>query len=152
MGDSWGTRPWFGDAPEDLALGQLLYSIRYNAANTASRDGKLELADAILATLPVTPGRYRVSLLLCENYHAREPFRDRSINIDMEGHPCARDLRILAVQGIAGYPVPPTQAIVLTCEVDVEDDALDVLLFSQAVEKGVDANVILNGLVVERMR
>ena len=145
--DPWKTQPWMGNSPDNLALCQVLNSIRYNLQTIPKYSGDITVA------IPVANGCYRLQLLLSESYHACEKgFFDRSINIDLEEQPYIRDLRMLAVQGIAGYPVPPTQAILLRCDLIVDDGELNMVLFSKNVGPGIDPNVILNGLIVERLR
>lgn len=143
--DPWGTLPWLGDSPDNLALCKVLHSIRYNFA-AQNQPGDVSLS------IPLPNGVYRLHLLLSENYHACDKrFTDRSINIDLEGEPCIRDMRMLAVQGIAGYPLPPTQAVLLRCDLRVGDGRLDAVLFSKDVAPDIDANVILNAFIVERI-
>ena len=152
LGTGWGNRPWLGNAPEDLALCKVLHSIRHNLAekncpiDIPSRDRPVS------ARLLVSPGRYLIRLLISENYHVhKQKFTDRSINLNIEGVPCLRDLRTLASQGIAGHPVPPNQALLVDIELDVTDGDLLVSLFSDVVPENIDPNVILNGLIIERL-
>ena len=144
--DPWGTLPWLGNSTDNLALCEVLHSIRFNLQQNPEKSGRITIA------VPVPNGCYRLQLLLSENHHAcGKQFSDRSINIDLEGQPCIRDLRMLAVQGIAGYPVPPTQAILLCCDLRVDDGVLDAMFFSKDLAPGIDPNVILNGLIIERI-
>ena len=147
----WGNRPWLGNAPDDQALCQILHSIRHNLAEENSES----LSDhnrPVSARLLVTPGRYRIQLLISENFHIQQqPFTDRSINLDIEGVPCLRDLRTLASQGIAGHPVPPNQVLLIDVELDVTDGDLYINLFSDEVSEHIDSNVILNALIIEQL-
>lgn len=148
----WGNRPWLGNSPDDEALCKVLHSIRHNIAE---KNWNVDIPDRsrpVSARLVVTPGRYRVQLLISENFHVQnQKFTDRSINLDIEGVPCLRDLRTLASQGIAGHPVPPNQALLVDIELDVTDGDLLISLFSNEVPENIDPNVILNGLIVERL-
>jgi hypothetical protein len=152
--NEWGNLPWLGDAPEEKALCQVLHTIRHN---TAREDRDFKDANRyrpVSARLLVTPGRYRVQLLVSENHHVQSSKYetiDRSINLDIEGVPCLRDLRVLAAQGIAGHPIPPNQVLLIDVELDVADDDLHISLFSEKTDEKIDNNVILNGLIIERL-
>jgi FecR-like protein len=151
-GNGWGNRPWLGNAPEDKAICKVLHSIRYNWAEKKDHVDIPNRERPVSARLLVMPGRYRIRLLISENYHVHhQKFTDRSINLDIEGVPCLRDLRTLASQGIAGHPVSPNQALLVDVELDVTDGDLIISLFSDKVPDNIDPNVILNGLIIERL-
>ena len=154
LSDGWGNLPWLGDAPEEKALCRVLHTIRHNLARKDRDFKNANLHRPVTARIPVTPGRYRVQLLISENHHVQSTkyeTTDRSMNLDVEGVPCLRDLHVLAAQGIAGYPIPPNQVLLIDVELNVADGDLDIRLFSEKTDKKIDNNVILNGLIVERL-
>lgn len=137
LANPWGTKPEYGSTPDQDALENLMYSIRWSTA-----------PNTVAVNLAVTPGTsYKLQLLFNENYWSN-PGPSRTFDISLEGSLAVDELEIRQATG--QWSQPQTRGTVYTHTFTAADSTLNILLSPGTTTPG-DENPLINAFTLEQL-